>query len=192
LADAGYGIDTNSRDGITALGLSYVVGIQTSTSLWKPGAGPLPPKRWRGIGRPPSSMRCDDKRKPASAKQMALALPKWAWHRVTWREDTNARLTSRFAAVRVRPAHRDCNRSSPRPEEWCLIATHWLADRSHPRQCGLSVSPISVTGAPPNSGGSGMPQRVMTSSHFVVRPRYLRIRNRVQTGPEPALVMNEA
>lgn len=48
LADAGYGIDTDFRDGLTALGLSYVVGIQSSTSLWAPGTGPLPPKRsWR-------------------------------------------------------------------------------------------------------------------------------------------------
>ena len=43
LADAGYGIDTDFRDGVTALGLSYVVGIQSSTSLWTPGTGPLPP-----------------------------------------------------------------------------------------------------------------------------------------------------
>ena len=37
LADEGYGIDTDFRDGVTALGLSYVVGIQCSTSLWAPG-----------------------------------------------------------------------------------------------------------------------------------------------------------
>ena len=49
LADAGYGIDTDFRDGVTALGLSYVVGIQSSTSLWPPGTAPLPPKRWRGM-----------------------------------------------------------------------------------------------------------------------------------------------
>ena len=59
LADAGYGIDTDFRDGVTALGLSYVVGIQSSTSLWAPGTAPLPPKRWRGIGRPPSLIRRD-------------------------------------------------------------------------------------------------------------------------------------
>ncbi len=33
LADAGYGVDTDFRDGITALGLTYVVGIQSSASL---------------------------------------------------------------------------------------------------------------------------------------------------------------
>ena len=33
LADAGYGNDTDFRDGITEIGLAYAVGIQSSTSL---------------------------------------------------------------------------------------------------------------------------------------------------------------
>ena len=37
LADAGYGVDTGFRDGITELGLLYVVGIHSSASLWPPG-----------------------------------------------------------------------------------------------------------------------------------------------------------
>jgi len=44
LMDAGYGVDTALRDGVTALGLSYVAGILPQTSVWAPGAGPLPPK----------------------------------------------------------------------------------------------------------------------------------------------------
>jgi SRSO17 transposase len=142
LADAGYGIDTDFRDGVTALGLSYAVGIQSSTSLWTPGTGPLPPKRWRGIGRPPSLIRRDDKHKPVSAKQMALALPKRAWRRVTWREGTSTSLTSRFAAVRVRPAHRDYNRTSPRPEEWCLI--EWPSGEAEPTKYWLATLPAEM------------------------------------------------
>ena len=38
LADAGYGIDTAFRIAVTAMGLTYVVGIQSSTSLWPPGS----------------------------------------------------------------------------------------------------------------------------------------------------------
>jgi len=116
LADAGYGNDTDLRDGITDLGLPYAVGIQSSTSLWPPGVEPLPPKPWSGRGRPTSAIRRNAAHQPVSAKQLALGLPKKAWRRVTWREGTNARLTSRFAAVRVRPAHRDYERSTPRPE----------------------------------------------------------------------------
>ena len=113
LMDAGYGVDTGLRDGITELGLCYVAGIQSSTSVWVPGTAPKPPKRWSGNGRPPKLIRRDAARKPVSAKELALSLPKQQWHRVTWREGSNTKLTSRFTAVRVRPAHRDYNRTRP-------------------------------------------------------------------------------
>ena len=43
LLDAGNGNNTDLRDGITGMGLAYVVGIQSSTNLWPPGVEPLPP-----------------------------------------------------------------------------------------------------------------------------------------------------
>jgi SRSO17 transposase len=76
LMDAGYGTDTELREGITELGLCYVAGIQSSTSVWAPGTAPRPPKRWRGNGRPPKLIRRDAARKPVSAKELALSLPK--------------------------------------------------------------------------------------------------------------------
>jgi SRSO17 transposase len=143
LADAGYGTDTDFREGVTEAGLPYVVGIQSSTSLWPPGAEPLPPKPWSGRGRRTSAVRRDTEHQPISAKQLALELPKTAWRRVTWREGSNAKLTSRFAAVRVRPAHRDYHRSTPRPEEWCLI--EWPADEPAPTKYFLSTLPANIT-----------------------------------------------
>ncbi len=143
LADAGYGNDTDLRDGITEMGLPYAVGIQSSTSLWPPGAEPLPPKQWSGRGRPTSAIRRDAEHQPISAKQLALDLPKKAWRRVTWREGTNTKLAARFAAVRVRPAHRDYHRSAPRPEEWCLI--EWPADEPEPTKYFLSTLPASIS-----------------------------------------------
>lgn len=71
LADAGYGMDTAFRDGITELGLTYVMGIQSHTSLWPPGTEPLPPKpgadgagrrRWSGVMS--STLPCPPKRWP--------------------------------------------------------------------------------------------------------------------------------
>ena len=121
LADAGYGVDTAFRIGLRAMNLDYVVGVQSSTGLWPPGQGPLPPKPWSGRGRPPSLYRRDRERKQTSAKAIAAALPGEAGQTVTWREGTNTTLTSRFAAVRVRPAHRDYWLSEPYPEEWLLI-----------------------------------------------------------------------
>ncbi len=142
LADAGYGVDTDFRDGISKLGLLYIAGIHSSTSLWAPGTGPLPPKRWRGQGRPPSRIRRDPRHQPVSAKELALGLPKRAWHRVTWREGTNTKLTSRFAVVRVRPAHRDYHRSTPRAEEWCLI--EWPKGEPEPSKYWLSTLPAET------------------------------------------------
>jgi SRSO17 transposase len=143
LADAGYGNDTDFRDGITAAGLAYVVGVQSTISLWPPGQHPLPPKTWSGRGRPTSAIRRDADHQPVSAKTMALALPKRAWRRVTWREGSNTMLTSRFAAVRVRPAHRDYARSTPRPEEWCLI--EWPAGEPEPTKYFLSTLPATIS-----------------------------------------------
>ena len=85
LMDAGYGVDTDLRTSITALGLSYVAGIQSRTTVWAPGTGPRPPKKWSGHGRPPKLLRRDDKHKPTSVKELALALPKRAWRTITWR-----------------------------------------------------------------------------------------------------------
>ena len=143
LADAGYGVDTAFRDGITELGLTYVLGIQTSTSLWPPGTEPLPPKPWSRRKRPPSLVRRHAEHAPMSAKALAISLPKRAWRRLTWREGTNTTLTGRFAAVRVRPAHRDYNRPTPRPEEWVLI--EWPKGEPEPTKYWLSTLPPTAT-----------------------------------------------
>jgi SRSO17 transposase len=143
LADAGYGVDTDFRDGITALGLVYVVGIQSSASLWPPGQAPLPVKPWSGRGRPPSRVGRSADHKPLAARDLAAGLPKDAWRRVTWRQGTNAPLASRFAAIRVRPAHRDYKAATPRAEEWCLI--EWPAGEAEPTKFWLSTLPADTS-----------------------------------------------
>ena len=139
LADAGYGVDTAFRTALTALGLLYIVGIQSSTTLWPPGTAPLPPKLWSGRGRPPTRVRRDPDHQPLSALDLAKRRPAQAWQAVTWREGTNAPLASRFAAVRVRPAHRDHLRHEPRPEEWLLV--EWAAGEREPTKYWLSSLP---------------------------------------------------
>ena len=139
LADAGYGIDTAFRTDLTALGLRYILGVQSSTSLWSPGTAPLPPKPWSGRGRPPTRVRRSPEQKPLSAEKLARSLPETAWQRVTWRAGTNGLLASRFAAVRVRPAHRDELRHEPRPEEWFLI--EWPESEDAPTKYWLSTLP---------------------------------------------------
>src|SRR5437764_3508956 len=57
LADAAYGTDTQFREAITKLGLPYVLGIQSSISVWKPGEAPLPKPERKATGRPPKLLR---------------------------------------------------------------------------------------------------------------------------------------
>src|SRR4051794_10401547 len=73
----------------------------------------------------------------------ALSLPNKAWRRVTWREGSQAELTSRFAALRVRPAHRDTLRTEPWPEEWLLI--EWPEGTEEPSKYWLSNLPPRTT-----------------------------------------------
>lgn len=142
LADAGYGNDTDVRTALTQEGLAYVVGIQASISLWPPGAGPLSPKPWNGRGRPPRLLRRDAGHQPKSAKELAQGLPETAWQTVAWREGTRGKLTPRFAAIRVRPAHRDYWRAEPHAEEWLLI--EWPAGETEPSKYWLSTLPENI------------------------------------------------
>ena len=137
LADAGYGADGDFRAGLTELGLTYAVGVQPTLSVWRPGEGPLPPKPWSGKGRPPSLLTRSDDHKPISAKALAESLPAEAWRTIAWREGSNAELSSRFTAVRLRPASRDYNRTQPHPEEWLLI--EWPPDETEPSKYWLST-----------------------------------------------------
>jgi SRSO17 transposase len=142
LSDAGYGNDTDFRTGLTEQGLLYVVGVQSSTSLWPPGQGPLPPKPWRGKGPLPKRMRRDEGHQPTSALDVAKDLPAQVWRTIRWREGTNAALSSRFAAVRVRPAHRDYRLSEPHPQEWLLI--EWPDGETEPTKYWLSTVPADT------------------------------------------------
>jgi SRSO17 transposase len=140
LADAAYGNGTQFRAAVSALGLQYAVAIESSTTIWEPGQQPLPaspPKPGRGA--PPKRLQRNAGHLPVSAKQLALGLPASAWKDIGWRQGSKGTLRSRFAAVRVRPAHRDYKRTEPHPEEWLLI--EWPKNESEPAKYWLSTLP---------------------------------------------------
>ncbi len=143
LMDAAYGNDTRLRTGVSALGLAYVAGIQASTTVWAEGTAPLPPQARSGRGRPPKRLRRDEAHQPLAAAKLAVGLPASAWRRITWREGTTGALTSRFAAVRVRPAHDDFRLSEPRAEEWLLA--EWPEGEKEPTRYWLSTLPEAAT-----------------------------------------------
>ena len=137
LADPAYGNDTGFRETLAEMELGYVVGVQSSTTVWPPGSQPLSPPAWKGgRGRPATRVRRDPDHMPVSAKQLALALPAKAWKTVTWREGTRHPLRSRFARVRIRAAHRDQKRTEPHPQEWLLI--EWPRGETEPRKYWMS------------------------------------------------------
>jgi len=142
LADAAYGNDNGFREGLVSLELSYAVGIQSSTTLWPPGMVPLPPQPKGKMGRPPRLLRRDEKHQPLTAKELALCLSAADLRKVSWREGTRGMMRSRFAAVRVRVAHRDYWRNEPHPEQWLLI--EWPATEKEPTKYWLSNLPAAI------------------------------------------------
>ena len=142
LLDAGYGNNSELRADITALDLTYVAGILSTTTVWLPGTAPLPPKRWSGRGRPTTRLRRDARHQPVSVKELALGLSKRAWRRIEWREGSAEPLASRFARLRIRVAHRDDQRADPRPQEWLLI--EWPKGEAEPTKYWLSTLPNDI------------------------------------------------
>jgi SRSO17 transposase len=130
LLDAGYGVDARLRTSVSALGLIYVAGILPNTLIWMPGAEPEP-----GRQRPRKGRRGEPQ--VTSAKEIALGLPKTAWRRIEWREGVAEPLASRFARLRVCPAHRH-ETAEGRPQEWLLI--EWPEDEDEPTKYWLSTA----------------------------------------------------
>ena len=77
-------------------------------------------------------------------KALAASLAADHWHQVCWRQGTTAEpLCSRFAALRVRPAHHDWKRSQPWPEAWLII--EWPDGEAEPSKYWLSNLPPKST-----------------------------------------------
>ena len=79
---------------------------------------------------------------PLSVKALALGLSADRWIPCTWREGTNAPLSSRFCALRVRPAGRDWTRATPHPVEWLLI--EWPQGEAEPSHYWLATLPAET------------------------------------------------
>lgn len=130
LMDAAYGRDARLRAGMTELGVPYVVGIVPTILMWAPGHGP------RRMDKPLNNTGRRDEPDLVSAKKVALALPKQAWRKVTWREGSADQLSSRFARVRVRVAYNKLVPETLSPE-WLLI--EWPEGEKEPTKYWLST-----------------------------------------------------
>jgi len=138
LIDGGYGDEAALRDRLSAHGLIYAVGIRPATAVWCDKHEPAPTAVKQGRGRPRTRVLRDEAHQPIGVRELALALPVASYRTVTWREGTNAALSSRFARVRVRAAHAD----RPREEEWLLI--EWPKGETEPTRYFLSTLPANI------------------------------------------------
>lgn len=136
LCDTAYGNHFTSRSELTKLGLAYVAGIESNTAVWRAGQEPPAIPASHGRGRLFRRLPRAGDDQPISVKELALSLPASAWRTVNWREGTRGTLRSRFARLRVVPAHFERGvADQPRPDEW-LLERVVNFERSAPRSAG--------------------------------------------------------
>jgi SRSO17 transposase len=132
LGDAAYGDPSEFRAALSDRAVMYTLGVTYSTLVWRPGQQALPPSP-RG-----KYLRWDDEHQPIRAEELALEHAD-DFAEVEWTEGTKGTLKSRFAAVRVRPAQSDKQRTEPWPVEWLLI--EWPESEEAPTRYWLSTEP---------------------------------------------------
>jgi SRSO17 transposase len=142
VADAAYGNNSEFRERVADLGLYYMMAVQATTTVWRPGEEPVQPKRRSHLGRPRLILQRRRGKAPQALIDLAHDLPPSAFSDIAWREGTQNALSSRFAAVRVHVAHHDELRHAVRPTQWLII--EWPIADEQPGKYWLSNLPEST------------------------------------------------
>ncbi len=148
LADSLFGTVTAFRQGLDGQGWAWCVGVDSTLSVIGAAEdlGPVPP--WSGNGRPPT--------RPArvAAKVAGASVKRWAvdhatdFRTVNWRAGSRVRngnarkLSGRFAAWRVRPAHRLSDGTAPLAACWLLA--EWPEGEDAPTKYFFSNLPAAT------------------------------------------------
>jgi SRSO17 transposase len=149
LADALYGSVTEFRFSLEKQGWTYSVGVESTLSIIDAAEdlGEVPP--WSGKGRPPT------RPSRVAAKVAGVSVKRWAMDRaadfrtVNWREGSRGRrgkarkLSGRFAAWRIRPAHRLSDGRRPQGECWLLA--EWPEGEDAPTKYFFSNLPAKAS-----------------------------------------------
>ena len=144
LGDAADGNGAAFRKGLRELQLKDCVGVQPSTTGWTGEMAPQAPKSTKSKrGRPATRLRRAGGHTPVSVKDLASPLRRRGWRTVGWRDGSNARQLSRFAALQVCAAHQDWRGSELREEEWLVI--EWPRSESESVHYWLSNLPTNTT-----------------------------------------------
>ena len=135
LADGGYGEISEFRLALDQRELDYVVQVKGATSAYAEDVRPETPA-YSGTGRPPKPLY---RARRSSLKTLALAAGRDALRTVSWREGSRGKLSSRFLALRVRPANVQLRRAAGADElplRWLLC--EWPDGANEPVKYWLS------------------------------------------------------
>jgi SRSO17 transposase len=140
LSDSGYGDVGEFRQGLTERGLEYVVGVQSTMVVWPPDSNPrIPPRKPGSRGPAPRHYR-DPQNPPLAIGELSRTLE---YRSVSWREGVRGMQRSRFAAVRIRTAHRHIQGAAPGDEQWLLC--EWPKEEPAPTKHWLATLPATTS-----------------------------------------------
>ncbi len=141
VADGGYGEISEFRLQLEARELSYVLQVKGGTSAY-PHDAPRDAPVYGGAGRPPKQRY---RAKRSSLKTLALTAGRQSLKTVSWREGSRGKLSSRFLALRVRPANVQLRRAAgddELPLAWLLC--EWPDGEDEPVKYWLSNLPAET------------------------------------------------
>jgi SRSO17 transposase len=144
LGDGAYGDNTELRAALEERELCYVLDVKGVTSAYAQDVKPTQPPKPEGRGRPPGVRYRQD---PSSLRQLALAAGEQAAVTVTWREGTRGKMSSRFLALRVRPANIHLRHKAHKNGEElpvCWLLCEWPSKASEPTKYWLSNLPADT------------------------------------------------
>ena len=119
VGDAEFGDNATLRRTLHRWGVPYAMGISSTLTVFRGTPRLQPPAPLVGKGRPRTRPVLAPDAQVLSVAALTAAQSARAWHRVSWRNGSNAPWRARFAARRVTPAHEWRERRLA-PEVWLL------------------------------------------------------------------------
>lgn len=138
VCDVAYGKINEFRRELIERSLTYVAEIESKTIVFDQLKTVKAKRGRRQKGAAQKEL------KTVSVKDFSKSLPAWKWKTIRWREGTKGPLVSRFAYVRVEPAHGYKRKAHLPPRQWLLVewphkqqepTKFWFSNLAH--QAGL-------------------------------------------------------
>jgi len=125
LGDTSYGTNSTFRMALRSMGFDYALAVDSSTKCWQ--LDKLLRRRGEAL----------------TAKQWAARRGKKGFRRTTWREGTRARLSARFAFMRVVPFHDDGIDPAIREDVWLIM--EWEDSEAAPTKFYFATLPPKMS-----------------------------------------------